>query len=465
MVALLLAALFFQHPAPLKMPSAKAYLVTEKDRVRLEDRYDETDLWTARTVLGRWTDDEGRTFTLSRPATVAPKFESRAMTREEYGRSTAPLKWKQQELRAEAVRLLSPVPIADVPVRPHQKNRGYREVVYYHGTNTAALVCAFAPEKTDDWYLASWELAEGDSFPVAFDEFDREFLDVHLYRQVREVAAGFAPLPEGERELLRADARHSVANYGEWHVTDAREFTVLDDLPRNDAFIEALTNELTTMRAKYAAALPSPIDGSNVLAVARIFASRAEYLDEVGEELAFSAAHWNPLRRELVAYLPSGSTGATDALLKTFRHEAFHQYLSYATAMASASPWLNEGYAEYFEDVDDDDWGEDFQLTPEAIDRLGDLLPALMAMDYDQFYDGTAAQRREKYRLAWSIARFLEFGAPKVRFQPFRELKADYVQALLATHDMRAATAAALGTPEKLRLFVTEWKKYWKDAK
>ena len=69
---LLAASLFFVDPEPLDMPRAEAYLVTEEDgRYRLEDRYDRTDLWTSRAVLGCWSDSDGRVFTLAK-LDVAP---------------------------------------------------------------------------------------------------------------------------------------------------------------------------------------------------------------------------------------------------------------------------------------------------------------------------------------------------------------------------------------------------------
>ena len=63
---LLFASLFFTEPTPLDMPKAEAYLVRENGEMRLEDRYDRLDLWTSQAVVGRWTDADGRVFTLSR---------------------------------------------------------------------------------------------------------------------------------------------------------------------------------------------------------------------------------------------------------------------------------------------------------------------------------------------------------------------------------------------------------------
>ena len=129
--------------------------------------------------------------------------------------------------------------------------------------------------------------------------------------------------------------------------------------------------------------------------------------------------------------------------------------------MLPTSPWLNEGYAQYFEDPDSTAWGVDADLSPEGLVRLADCLPHLFTLDSAAFYDGTDAERRLKYRLAWSVAVFLEKGAPDVRFAPFKDVTRDYVQALLATHDPHAATAAAFPSEENAKLFRTEWLRWW----
>ena len=475
MTLILAASLFFTNPSPLDMPRAEAYLVSEDGRQWLEDRYDVFDLWVSRAVLGRWEDDDGRRFTVSR-LDVKPPFEGseRVHTRVDYTRDCETFGRKDDIGRA--VQLLAPDGLAEKPRPPHQVSRGLKEVLYWqHPTNFTAIVCTFQPEKGRCRYLAVWELAEGDDYSERMEAFERQFLD-----KVRRGEGFPAPLAEmltrderrerppsrrklslpDERELLRADARHSVTNYAGWHVTDATEFTVLDDLSGNGTFIPALTNDLRTMRAKYAAAVPTPIDGTNVLCVARIYGSRDEYLDAIDEGLEWMAAYWSPQRRELVAHLPAGGEAE---LLKTIRHEAFHQYLSYAASMIPASPWLNEGYAQYFEDTENDDWGYGNDITPQWIERAAQSLRGILGMDYRQFYDGTDADRRFKYRLAWSIAYFLENGAPKVRFQPFKNLKRDYMAELLKSQDMRRASAVAFRNEDTLKLFIAEWTKFWND--
>lgn len=467
-----LFSLFFTTPAPLDMPRAEAYLVHEDGVRRLEDRYDRFDLWVTQTVTGRWFDDEGRAFVLAELASCPPSVgRSGTVTRVEAAEGCV----RMPRVRAnadfprpflEAISLLAPCAVVGKPRAPRQMPRGYKEVYYWQNpTNYANVVCTFLPEKTNLWHFAAWTLAEDDDYPTQMAVFEDQFLEADfpsLVSSLKSPGKGHETLGgRRERGLLHRDAHHSIAAYSNWHFTGAEEFAVLDDLPARN-FVTALTNDFAAMRARYAAALPTPLDLSNVLAVARIYASRDEYLDALESDgltnMVWSAAYWSPVRRELVAHL---SESGEAELLKTIRHEAFHQYLSYATSMIPTSPWLNEGYAQYFEDEDDDDWDVETELTKENLARLAQGIPALLMTDYEQFYSGTVAVRRLKYRLVWSVVRFIERGADDVRLKPFAGLKERYFETLLETHDMRRATAAAFKDEDTLKLFVREWQKFW----
>ena len=469
----LLASVFFAEPAPLDMPRAEAYLVREDGKMRLEDRYDKLDLWLSQSVIGRWTDDADRMFVLAELDFEPPAVEEHAMLTR---RAAAAERVAMKRIRAngkfprafrQAISLLAPCALAEDPRHSRQLPHGYKNVVYWqHPTNYTSVVCTFQLEKSERWYLAFWQLSSEDDYAERMQVFEDQFLRREFKPFITSQTSQAPQTSQTlslERELLRFDARHSVAAYPRWHVAEATEFTVLDDLPGR-GFVEAMTNELATMRRKYAATLPTAIDGTNVLCVARIYASRDEYLDALEADgntnLAWTAAYWSPVRRELVACLPASGE---KELLKTIRHEAFHQYLSYASSMIAVSPWLNEGYAQYFEEEDGGSWGEEYDLSDEGIDRLASCLPGVFGMDYEQFYDGSDDARRLKYRLAWSVAFFLEKGADKVRFRPFADLKRRYFDSLLEERDMRRATSAAFGNADTLKLFVDEWKKFWKS--
>ena len=487
---LLALSLFFTEAVPLEMPRAEAYFVRDGGSVRLEDRYDAGDLWTSRTVDGRWIDEADRVFLTAtfgeRPPETDEEGRYAVQTRAEYLEDRAaaarrPSSDPERELRETVLRLSPIEPAAEARKLDHPP-KGVKEVLYWQGTNTAAIVCTYRARRRSgervepDWKFACWSLAEGDDFEERSERFDEEYLRKTVVEQLAAEAEAekkqakskpkkSAAAEPSERELLRADAHHAVAAYENWHVTDSDEFIVLDDLERGRGAVTTLTNEFKVMRAKYAATVPTGIDGSNVLAVARLFASRDEYLDALAADgltnLSWTAAYWSQSRRELVAYLPDGGV---ENLLGTVRHEAFHQYLAYAASMIAVSPWLNEGYAQFFEGdgyVTDDDalWND------ETVELGATLLPALLAMDYEAFYSGTDRERQFKYRLAESLAVFLERGAPKVRFAPFADLKKNYFRALFETKKMNDATSAALGSREKLKLLVAEWRKYMKNGR
>ena len=470
---LAILSIFFTDPAPLDMPRAEAYLVREGGVSWLEDRFDRTDLWMSQALIGRWIDDESRIFALSALDACPPSASrSDTLTRTEHESRKSPMK----RVRANAdfpaafrnaIAILAPCAVMGKPRSPRQLPRGYKEVYYWQNpTNYSDIVCTFLPEKTNTWFLASWTLAPEDDYPTQMQAFEDQFLGYDfpsLVSRLRSSAGGRAASDERrERGLLRRDAHHSIAAYPNWHFTGAEEFAVLDDLPAR-GFVETLTNDFPEMRAKYAAAIPSPLDGSNALSVVRIYANRDEYLDALETDgmtdMAWSAAYWCPGRRELVAHL---SADGGEELLRTIRHEAFHQYLSYAASMISTSPWFNEGYAQYFEDEGLEGLGGFGVKSDEDVERIAAAIPGVLMMDYEQFYGGGDLERRFRYRLAWSVVFFIEKGADEVRLKPFEGLKRRYMDALIETHDMRKATSAAFKDADLLKQFIAEWKKFWK---
>ena len=467
---------------PLDMPRAEAYLVTEDGAQRLEDRFDSFDLWTSRTVRGRWRDADGNELQLARLDSLPPDDVPGAVrTRRSFARvlGERPFSAKDASHRDEAAANAAPLDIGRA-VRPRRaERRNLAELLFYTTTNDCALACAFRPRsperaETPPWFLATLVAAPGANMAEVRARFDEEFLDRISVPALSARASLAAPVPPpdedaGETALLRADVRAQVVNYDEWRCTDADDVTVIDDLDagvRAD-FIGRLTNALPRLRRAYAASVPSPLSATNALAVARVFRSREEYLSYVGVEQKNSGALWSPRHRELVLY---HSVEGVDHLLREVWHEAFHQYAAYAGAMAESSPWFNEGHAELFRNASVDRKGEvvfgrdpaDAAYVQEYASELADVLPALFEMDYAAFYAGTREEVRAKYRLAWSVAYFLEVGAPKIRFQPYRNFRADYMKALVETRSMDEATRRVLGEEKSRDEFVAAWLAFWR---
>lgn len=469
---------------PLDPPRAEAYLVTHEGRSSLSDRFDSFDLWICRTVRGRWRDKAGNELQIARLAFRPPEdAQGMVRTRQSF---EANLQRRSVDLkvpshRDEAAAWASPVEIGCAARLRRSRRRNLAEVVCYTTTNDSALVYAFRPASSVrgevfDWFLASLLVAPGENLTEVRARFDEEFLDAIEVppMRVRERLAQPEPRPRAdapESDLLRADLRAQVANYDRWHAVDRADVTVIDDLDSDvrAPFIAQLTNNLPRLRRAYAETVPSPLEGTNALAAVRVFRSKDEYLAYVGVEQKWTAALWCPERRELVLHR---STQSVAELLATVWHEAFHQYLAYSGAMIASSPWFNEGHAKLFEFSGYDAKKDEvvFRKDPEAAayvqqyaKELAEVIPVLLEMGYEEFYAGGTEEVAAKYRLAWSLAYFLEIGAPKVRFKPFRNLRRDYMKTLVETQSMLEATRRVLGEEKSRDAFVAAWLDFWQN--
>ena len=461
---------------PVEMPKAEAFLVTDDGKSRLEDRFDTFDLWTALTVRGRWRDAAGNELRIARMVFELPDDQiGTTRTRGKFRKQLKALDVKNGPRRDEAVFALAPTDVGR-PVRPRRSGqRNFIELLRYPSTNDNVLVYAFRPRTPEarevpSWYFVSLAGAPGEDPKELRESFEDAFLDeVHLpAMRSRGDPPPYVPDDADETALLREDYRRSVVNYSEWHFTSSGDLMIADDLDAQSRapFIATLTNELPRLRREYAAAMPSRLSEDFHPAAIRVFRSREEYLAYVGIEAKWTAALWSPVHRELVMYL---SESGVESLLRTVWHEAFHQYLSYACSMMSSSPWINEGHAELFEYAHFDSKGklvfeqnyEYSRFIHANAPVLAELIPVLLTLDYDGFYAGEQQERETKYRLAWSVAFFLQVGAPNVRFRPFENLRSDYMQALLSTRSGIRATQAVL-TDEMRKDLVDEWLAFWK---
>ncbi len=479
-LALELPVLSNSRGMPLEMPRATAYLVGSGSDNRLADRFDVLDLWTAMSVRGRWLDQAGNKLWIARiPSKVPSDQPGVVRTRADFRDRLERLGAKDREARDEAVMSIAPVEVSG-PEKPRRANRqNFVELWEYPCEEPRTVVYAFLP-KVDgksspdaDWYMAAFEAGESEDLAAALDSFDKNFLDqvVGMKPAAKDAAkkkdARAQFTVADENKFLREDVHRAVVNYPEWHFVDSGDVVVVDNLPPEQSapLGASLTNKLPRLRKAYAAAAPSPLKDPVRPAVIRILDGRAQYLAYVGVDYQWTAAVWAPERRELVAYI---SDTGVDGLLKTVRHEAFHQYVSYAASMITSSPWFNEGHAELFANTHFGLDGEvvfDADPNAAAIVRTGaadfaELLPAIMRMGYEEFYSGSDSEREAKYAIAWSIAYFLQKGAPDVRFQPYKTLRADYMKALVRTRNMHEATRAVL-PEEKMKEFVDDWLSFW----
>ncbi|MEZ6194252.1 MAG: DUF1570 domain-containing protein [Planctomycetota bacterium] len=142
-----------------------------------------------------------------------------------------------------------------------------------------------------------------------------------------------------------------------------------------------------------------------------LFAGEASYQryarDCLGTPVPGSAGLYVPILKQLLIWnLPD-----REQMMRTVRHEAFHQYLD--RVMPNPPRWFNEGHAEYFETArqSDGSWRTGVVRKDHlaSLDRIGiEALKTFFARDARTFMQ-TA---EHSYAQSWSVIYFLHEGGP-----------------------------------------------------
>lgn len=451
----------------VEMPRASAFLATNGKENRLIDRFEVFDLWRSESIRIRWYDKEGNRFSVSMLQKKMPcEGKAGPCTRSEYyvKNDDALLGAKDLDSLDEAVYLLAPVEVGK-RVKPRRSQRqNLAELWQYPVTNENTYVFAFRPrvgrKEQSNWYLIS--LISND--PEAGEKIDAWLDDVeHLKNNKENVSSKIL----SETEYLARDYKRSVVNYHDWRYSCASNVVIVDNIKdmRRNQFVDALTNGLSRMQREFRKVLPSPLSDDSHIAAVRVFDSREEYLSYVGADMKWSSALWSPMHREIVLCYPE--TGL-ESLLRTVWHEALHQHLDYACSMIQAPVWFNEGHAVLFEYSHFDmDGNIVFDVVSDAVaaikenpSAIAEYLPDFFVLDYEDFYSGNNEDRMLKYHIAWSVAYFLQVGAPDVRFQPFKNLRSDLMKSLVETRRRGEAMDIVL-TGELRDELVARWLAFW----
>ena len=477
---------------PLPMPLARTFLTVGAPLAR-EDRFDPYELWYNNQCCARWRDSAGNRLIIGRITHRLPDFSDEVISRERFAIALASreheINPRKREQVDEWVATFAGVPVfepekvklngfaldevwaypTDMPgtlvyaFKPRRVGSGdaldwFCAVLL--GTDTAGGAAASAPadeEEPDEWYQELPVPAEGDK--ALRKQFEEQFigriaLPSRISRKDGVTSEEVTVRKKGEREPeqphhpVRVEAKSSIENYDDWWFAETDGHIILSDVHTEvgKAFVGRLKTELPAMQKAYAALVP-PLSEERDVALLRLFQTREDYVRYVGEDYAWSGGIWMPGRRELVLFMRESE----DAIMNVVRHEAFHQYLSLSTYMLGAAPWLNEGHACFFEHSSVDKKGKvtipvdeerHYALT-ENLDLAVTLLPALLWMDYADFYDGTDAARRLKYAMAWGLAYYFQKGIAADRQSPFKDVLEDYAEALALTRDTQQASLLA----------------------
>lgn len=409
------------HGLPAPTPVAHYYKMTRGAETKEVKWYSAEDIWRGRAFVGKWRDKHGNEMSLARVLSLVPVVERGMAERSEID---------------------------------------------------SALDALEKDFKGDENSLAEWKrcwgggsvgrfvtLKDAGTFYIDFN-FVGKVADKDAQKLLKTVAASLSAKTAGV----------SAANTSmKWWSEENDQYIFLTNLDRakGGKFIADAMKLMTAMRKAYERYVPpeKPI-GKCKVRVFKTLADYREYLeDSDAEEMMFSCGLWSPVREELLI-----AAEDVKAAQKTMRHEAFHQYLFYATDYGHHALWFNEGFATFFENVkynpanktvkvmDDGNRAAWVAKDPEGIAKH---MGKIITMERSEYYSDDI---NLNYNTGWALMYFLSKGAyTSDEFALYRNVVPDYLAAIKNGLSAQEATLRAwepLSSRNVAQDFLTFWRRH-----
>ena len=411
---------------PAATPQAHFYIVTRGGESKKVKTYAPADLWRKRAYAGAWKDRKGNVMRLARVKSLVPSF----------GREHVP--------EEEVVKGLD------------------------------ELEKAF---KGDEAELAEWRKAWGDGgvgrFFVAKNGI-RYYVEFEFKETVKDADAQ-KMLKAFEKSVSTVVSGGGGISSMKWWESENDLYRFMTDLDKakGGKFVKDTMRLMDAMRKAYETYVPPQKKvGKCTVRVFRSIDGYRGYLSDNNTGMEWSCGLWDPSREELLV-----AADDREQALNTMRHEAFHQYLHYATGNGHHATWFNEGHACFFENVKYNpakntvkvvDEGSRAQYVARQLERVAAAIPRVMAKSYQEFYGGGSDDVHLSYAASWAVVYFLEKGAYAAdEFAPYRGVCAKYLELTASGMDAMEATKKAMESAGGRSIsedFVKFWTKYRKRA-
>ncbi len=407
-------------PAPT--PAARHYIQTIGTEKREVKWYAPRDLWYVRAFAGEWKDKKGNVMRLARVKSLVPVLD-----RED---------GEKDEIEARLDALEKEFSGTDAELEAWRKAWG-----------SQASACRFVKAKNGVRYYVEFSFAE------KVRPQDAEKLLKTFERSLSTTTAG---------------SSSSISSMKWWSQENA-QYSFLTDLnkAKGGKFISDAMRLMGAMRKSYEFYVPPerPV-GVGKVRVFRTLAGYRAYRQSTGDNDAMSCGLWDPSREELLIAAEDPAQAQN-----TMRHEAFHQYLHYATGRGDHAMWFNEGHACFFESVKYNSAKNTVKVIEEG-NRSGWVarnpaqiaasIKSVLRKDYGAFYSGDV---NTNYCTAWAICYFLEKGAyTSPEFEPYRGIVPKYLSEMANGASAADATERAWALV-KDRDVASDFLKFWKEKR
>lgn len=372
---------------PAATPQSRRYTITRGSDTKEVKWFSPKDLWRRRAFAGEWKDRKGNVMRLARVKSLAPTFEN------DY--------WFEEEIE-----------------------KGLDE-----------LEKSF---KGDEEELAAWKKLWGTGGTGMFftaKNGARYYVEFAFAEKVKDADAQRL-LKAFERSVTTLVSGGGNISSMKWWESENEMYKFMTDLEKSKGgkFIKDTMRLMTAMRAAYEKYVPpqKPV-GKCTVRVFRALEGYRSYISGTGTGMEWSCGLWDPSREELLV----AAEDRTQAL-ETMRHEAFHQYLFYATGNGDHAMWFNEGHACFFENVRYNaaknavtvvDEGNRAKWTASHPEQVAAAIPGVIYKSYEEFYGGSQEELNLNYVASWAVIFFLEKGAyTSEEFAPYRDICAKYLE-------------------------------------
>lgn len=465
---------------PASTPNQRTFTFTKGGESRKVSMFDVREVWLMSQRGGVWRNKAGDTLTLARPTALLPKVLGEL---EERDKISAAIKEGEAEFAESAKDLLYDW-ISDfaglkvdksalTQIKTGVSVAAARQVE----TGDSRRVAAVFRMRTKDGGTGPWNWVEF-SLVDPITPKDGKALVSAFIKGVKVERLAMAPKSSAATashadDPRREDAKRAISGGGGWWWSENDDYIFLTNMSKSkgEAFIRDTQRTMSAMRKAYERYVPAtkPV-GTGVV---RVFSGHDDYCKYLSTFSADSATLmdsiglWAPAREELLVEYRDDKAKT----LETMRHEAFHQYLYYATGCGNHMTWFNEGHATLFENIRYNPGtgevrvlcsGNRAEWVKRGPERIAATIPQIITMSRDQYYSGDV---NSHYVAGWALCYFLSKGVHKVRgFEAYREIIPAYLKGLGEGLSPVEANARAWAVVEG-RDISADFLKFWKSAK
>ncbi len=256
----------------------------------------------------------------------------------------------------------------------------------------------------------------------------------------------------------------AIQNLKDWWYVETDNFIMVANI-KNKKTARDLSTNLEKSRTVYTQFYPlkTPL---KAVSVARMFEERDQYVSYVGPALRWSGGVWMASIKELVVSPMNWGSKVErrKMMIETTLHEAFHQYLFFATGEKNNAMWFNEGNAQFFETIKIRSGKPSIGINTNKAEMMKQLtslnrIRQMLTMGPQEFYSEKG--RKNNYALAWGLVFFMQKGAPVMKEKnSYHEIPEKYYDAMITTGNSQKATEIAWKDVD-IEKFTSDFQKFW----